>query len=262
MTNKEIVQNWLTIGFFNVAKDVTCSYSRETLAILSGRLKRIEVADQSIVALPRLGEFATDIEIEIGIKTFLSDNLINLDSVKVWDTGENNSFYIRTSGNQWQMNRKNIHWGLSILVVVTLASFLWNTWKEPEEDKFKYGKAFNEVRDSLGVPKIEVNWINHESDPAFRFWAHPGRVINTIKPHHSSKTAKFEEETLVSENDDFHYETNDSVAYRVTYDYFYLENRWECKLIKYKTGTYPPTESRELTLEQADSVISKWGLSR
>ena len=160
------------------------------------------------------------------------------------------------------MNLKKLNWGLSIVVIVILASFFWTKWDEIEEDNFKYGKDFNKVRDSLGVPKIEANWITHESYPAFRFWAHPGRAINTIEPHHSSKTSKFDGDNLVSENDDFHYETNDSLAFRVVYEYYFTDNSWDCEFIKYRKRKFPPTESWKLTLNQADSIINKWGLSR
>ncbi len=160
------------------------------------------------------------------------------------------------------MNSKKINWGLSIIVIVTLGSFLWTTWNDIEEDNFMYGKDFNETRDSLGIPKIEENWITHKSNQYSRFWTHPGRVINTIEPHHSSKTSKFDGNNLASENDDFHWETNDSLAFRVVYEYYFADNKWDCRFIKYRKGKYPPTESWGLTLNQADSVINKWGLRR
>ena len=160
------------------------------------------------------------------------------------------------------MKSKNINWGLSIVAIVTLASFLWSTWSEIEEDNFKYGKDFNEARDSLGVPKIEKNWITHESSPTYRFWAHPARALNTIDPIHFNKRSTFEDGKIVSEEDRFHYEANDSLAFRVIYKYYFNDRTWNCKFIKYRNGKLPPSESWELTLEQADSAINKWGLSR
>ena len=65
------------------------------------------------------------------------------------------------------MNEKKIHWGISFLLIVTLGSFLWVMWNDIAENNFQYGKNFNEIRDSLGVPKIEDNWITHESSPTF-----------------------------------------------------------------------------------------------
>tara|TARA_R110000796_G_scaffold96719_1_gene202781 strand:- start:167914 stop:168396 length:483 start_codon:yes stop_codon:yes gene_type:complete len=160
------------------------------------------------------------------------------------------------------MNEKKIHWGISFLLIVTLGSFLWVMWNDIAENNFQYGKNFNEIRDSLGVPKIEDNWITHESSPTYRLWAHPGRVLNTIDPIHFGKRSTFKNDKIVTEEDDFHYETDDSLAYRVIYKYHFVDRIWNCKFIKYRKGKFPPTESWELTLEQADSTINKWGLSR
>lgn len=161
-----------------------------------------------------------------------------------------------------RMNRRKINWGLSIVLLYTMASFFWSTWIEIEESNFKYGKDFNEVRESLRIPKIEENWISHGSYPTSRFWADPGRAIKTTAPHHSSKTSEFDGTVLVSENDDFHYQANDSIAFRVIFEYHFIDSSWHCELIKYKKGKYPPTESWDLTLSQADSIIDTWGLSR
>ena len=160
------------------------------------------------------------------------------------------------------MNRKKINLGLSIIVVVTLASFLWTTWSEVEEDNFMYGQDFNKVRDSLGLSKIEENWITHENNEWRRQWGHPGRAVNTIHPMHLSKTSNFNGDTLISEEDRFHYETDDSLAFRVVYRYQFDNATWDCKFIKYRKEKYPPTISWTLTLEQADSVLNKWGLRR
>ena len=161
-----------------------------------------------------------------------------------------------------QMNRNKIYWGLSIIAIVTLASFLWTTWNEIEEDNFKYSKDFNKVRDSLGVSKIEANWITHENNKWRRYWGHPGRAVNTIHPMHLSKTSNFDGDTLISEEDRFHYETDDSIAFRVVYKYQFDNATWDCDFIRYRKEKYPPTSSWTLTLEQTDSVLTKWGLSR
>jgi len=160
------------------------------------------------------------------------------------------------------MNSNRISWGLSIVVILTLGSLLWATWNDIEENNFKYGKDFNKTRDSLAVPKIEENWITHESSPLFRFWAHPGRSLNTIDPVHFGKRSTFVDDKIVSEEDRFHYETDGSLAFRVIYKYNFESRTWNCKFIKYIKGKFPPTESWELTLEQADSTINQWGLSR
>ncbi len=161
-----------------------------------------------------------------------------------------------------QMNLNKINWGLSIVVIVMLSSFLWTTWSDIEEKTFRYGKDFNGVRNSLGISKIEDDWITHENNEWRRQWGHPGRSVNTIHPMHLGKTSNFDADTLISEEDRFHFETDDSLAFRVIYKYQFDNASWDCKFIRYRKGKYPPTTSWTLTLQQADSVLNKWGLSR
>ena len=160
------------------------------------------------------------------------------------------------------MNRDKINWGLSMIVIVTLWSFLWTTWNDIEKNNFKFGQDFNEIRKSLGIPTIEENWVTHENNEWRRHWGHPGRGVNTIHPMHLSKTSNFDGDTLISEEDRFHYETDDSLAFRVIYKYQFDNATWDYKFIKYRKEKYPPTVSWTLTLQQADSVLNKLGLSR
>ncbi|WP_268125533.1 hypothetical protein [Roseivirga pacifica] len=143
-----------------------------------------------------------------------------------------------------------------------MASFIWTMSKDVSEFRFEYGKNFNDVRDSLGVPKVEDNWITHESSATYRLWAHPGRSLNTIDPIHFGKRSLLEDNKIVTEIDWFHYETDDSLAFRVVYNYHFEDRIWNCEFIKYRKEKFPPSESWQLTLAQADSTINKWGLSR
>lgn len=161
-----------------------------------------------------------------------------------------------------KLSNKKIHWGLSIVIIVTLVSFLWTTWADIEEDNFKYGKDFNKTRDSLGIPSIEENWVTNENNEWRRSWRDPGRGISTTDPIHLSKTSNFNGDTLTSEEDRFHYETEDTLAFRVIYKYQFHNATWDCKFIKYRKERYPPTDSWTMTLMQADSVLNKWGLRR
>ena len=160
------------------------------------------------------------------------------------------------------MSNKNINWGLSIILIVTLTTFLWTKTKEIKKSNFIYGKEFNKVRDSLGVPKIEANWISHESSDTYMYWAHPGRSVNTTEPMHLNKASTFDGGRLITEEDSFHYETNDSLAFRVIYKYRFDNAFWDCKFVRYRKGKYDATSSWKLTVNQADSVLNNWGLSR
>jgi hypothetical protein len=161
-----------------------------------------------------------------------------------------------------QMNRKKINWGLSIVVIVTIVSFVWTGFEDVEEKYFQYGKEFNSTRDSLNIPLIEDNWVTSESNEWRRSWRDPGRGIGTIKPIHLKKTSNFHGDTLMSEEDSFHFETDDSIAFRVVYKYQFDNRTWDCKFIGYRKEKYPPTNSWPLTLAQADSVLAEWGLIR
>lgn len=160
------------------------------------------------------------------------------------------------------MNFKKINWGLSIIAIISVTTFIWSKTKEVKEDHFKYGKDFNPTRDSLGIPEIKPDWITYESDETFKHWGNPKRGVTTIEPMHLGKTSTFEGEKILTEEDDFHYETDDSLAFRVVYKYTFDNSAWDCKFIRYRKKKYPPTTSWKLTLEQADSVINEWGLSR
>jgi hypothetical protein len=161
-----------------------------------------------------------------------------------------------------KMDRNKINWGLSIVVFITIVSFVWTSFNDVEERYFQYGKEFNSSRDSLGIPLIEEHWITRESNEWRRSWGSSHRGIGTIHPIHLRKTSTFHGETLVSEEDSFHYETDDSLAFRVVYEYKFDNGTWDCEFIRYRKGKYPPTSSWPLTLEQADSVLDKWELSR
>lgn len=160
------------------------------------------------------------------------------------------------------MNSKKVNWGLSIIVIIAITTFIWTKTKDIEEDYFQYGKEFNKSRDSLRIPKIKSGWITYEAESTFRHWGNPKRGVTTVNPMHLGKISTFEGDKIVTEEDDFHYETDDSLAFRVVYKYTFEHSTWDCKFIRYRKKKYPPTISWKLTLEQADSVLHVWGLSR
>jgi hypothetical protein len=160
------------------------------------------------------------------------------------------------------MNLKKVNWGLSLIVIVTVTTFIWTRTKAIKDHYFRYGKEFNAVRDSLNVPKIELDWITHDSSPTYRFWSNPKNRVTTVEPMHLYKATMFDKDKILTEEDDFHYETDDSLAFRVVYRYNFGDSTWDCRIIKYRKEKYSETESWKLTLGQADSVLNKWGLSR
>src|SRR6478736_3229513 len=122
MTSKEILLNWLTIGFqqsadrlsepfyydkrddqffsvlvtdyflfddeLNLAKDATSTYSEKSLGSLQDRIRRIENKDLDILAIPRLGQME-EREIQRQMNLFLQTNNIDLDIVTIGETEGN-----------------------------------------------------------------------------------------------------------------------------------------------------------------------------
>ena len=129
-TKREIIENWLEIGFtqpaekiseifyfdkrdyeffsilvsdyflfdenLEIARDVTSNYPESILILLTNRIKRIENKDKSIIALPRLGKLNDEINKNISeeIDTFLNLNSINIDATSIWEIDETGSVTI------------------------------------------------------------------------------------------------------------------------------------------------------------------------
>lgn len=127
----------------------------------------------------------------------------------------------------------------------------------------KYGKAFNTIRNSMGIPIIEEDWIAHENGPDYVFWMNPKRIVTATEPMHFHKTSEFIDGELFYEKDAFHYETKGDTAYRLL-AIAYLDNNF-CidslvfDFITYYKGRYPPSEDKYIDLHQADSVLNQWG---
>lgn len=124
LTKKQIVENWLKIGFnqpaerfseifyfdkrdneffsilvsdyflFNenleIDENVTSNYSERILIVLTDRVNRIENNDKSIVALPRFGNLngESDKNISEEINKFLNLNSIDIDQTSIWEVDE------------------------------------------------------------------------------------------------------------------------------------------------------------------------------
>jgi hypothetical protein len=76
---------------FDLAKDVvSTNYSKETLALLIDRIKRIEKFDHAIIAIPRLSLTDTLEKEDVVQKaeTFLNLNQINIQNVSIWEIEE------------------------------------------------------------------------------------------------------------------------------------------------------------------------------
>jgi hypothetical protein len=71
-----------------IAQDVSCTYSKTTLLLLTDRIRRINI-DPQIIAIPRLGD--TDEDYLQHADSFLNLNSINIDNSTIWDVEESGS---------------------------------------------------------------------------------------------------------------------------------------------------------------------------
>ena len=82
---------------FEIANDVTSSYSTETVEKLAGKIRRIESGSPEIVAVPRLGFGGSDNSSEYilaEINNFLNVNAINIEDAMIWLPEESGSITI------------------------------------------------------------------------------------------------------------------------------------------------------------------------
>ncbi|MFY0601586.1 MAG: hypothetical protein JXR03_18060 [Cyclobacteriaceae bacterium] len=117
------------------------------------------------------------------------------------------------------------------------------------------------MRDSINIPGIEDVWIIHELDSVHVFWAGKNKSVTKTIPYHLNKIVRYRDGFPISERDVFHYESIDSIAYRLVCDYSYEENLvTSFRFIKYFKSRYPPTEGRYVDHFFADSIFNAWGL--
>lgn len=152
-----------------------------------------------------------------------------------------------------------------IIVLLTLAIIGFVAWfsiKKFKEDNLPFGKKFNPVRDSLGLPVIGDDWTLSQSDIYYQWWIAPDTSITQQRPFHQIKSVGFYNDTITDEEDDFYYNTGDSLAYRLILRYRYRDALWDCEIVRIRRLKRKRAEYWPITLKQADSVLATWGLSR
>lgn len=120
------------------------------------------------------------------------------------------------------------------------------------------GIDINSKRTELRLPKIDDGWILHWKTDSSQYWSNPSNSVNSELPIHLSKSVRFKDGKLISEQDIFHFEGRDSVAFKLRAIYFYDTNTCDFELTKYfRTGISLPI-SIKITRHAADSILSKW----
>jgi hypothetical protein len=146
------------------------------------------------------------------------------------------------------------------------------------EKTYKYDTRFNDVRDSIGLPKLEEDWDLYKDGTDFRnrsylIFINPSVNKNWDKnsPIHYSKTIEYTSDTIVYE-DDIYYngktfktaEGDLSISLAIKY-YFIndtIDNEkggWSYTLFSNPLNYF---QGDKLTKGQADSLLINWKLKK
>jgi hypothetical protein len=159
--------------------------------------------------------------------------------------------------------RMNLKFSIALTVII-LGLVLGYFLNKPKfrNESIDFGKSFNSEREKIGIPKIESNWVAFDIDSIEVTWMNKSHMIETHNAHHFAKHTVTSHGQLISEEDSYNKITNDSVDNRVIYKYHFATKMWNCKLSIHKYRAYPPSRPIDLKLEQADSILKSWDLSR
>jgi len=150
---------------------------------------------------------------------------------------------------------------LTVIIAGLVIGYFLNKPKY-DSDTDTFGRSFNETRIKLGLPVIEEAWVAHNSDSLGAVWMNKSHVVETKDAHHFAKKVRLGKGELLNEEDSFNKYLNDSVASRVIYLYTFDTKQWDCELNIHYFRAYPPSKVIPLTLVQADSILTDWGLRR
>lgn len=146
----------------------------------------------------------------------------------------------------------------------------------------RYGIEYNDVRDSLGIPRLPKDWIMVYEDSMFCDY----RPIDEIPPCHVDKLVTLVDDNIILEKDTYTagvYYINgsgDKLRKELSVIYFYVDpmslvrdgivyKEAEGRYRKYKKGfnyeyVYGGSDAFDppvITKEQADSIMNSWGIT-
>jgi hypothetical protein len=151
---------------------------------------------------------------------------------------------------------------------------LYNKYISSDE---QFGQKLNDERKKLGIPLIDANWYTKQvSNKRIGNWTYSESWTKQIWSDYADKEEPFHKEKELSksidgeinETDWFENKLNDSISltlelYFSRYSKKRNENPWKGTLIKITESENDyEQESKNLTIEQADSVLNNWGLKR
>lgn len=157
----------------------------------------------------------------------------------------------------------------SILLLLVIAGILFSLvhlfdGKRQRKEENEVIK-FNKLRRAYGVPRIENDWIKESTGPTNEKWSDGIRGINTSEPVHLYKEIYLDAGQIQSEKDAFHFEAFDTLQYRLILSHRYMQDDssftlFESKLIIYQPAEFPPSHSKKLSNESADSILRAWNM--
>lgn len=123
-----------------------------------------------------------------------------------------------------------------------------------------YNFSFNNVRDSLGIPRLEADWTIISADSTGGLWGYENKIQDD-KPLHWKKEIRLKNNSLTNEID-YYQKINDSVKHSVVYNFDFIRNSWSCSYAKKNANNIFPVQGNKISLIKADSIITSWGLER
>ncbi len=135
----------------------------------------------------------------------------------------------------------------------------------------KYGRAFNAERMRIGLPLIEDNWQPSQCDRFGCVWVNPAREEDYGKHRavHYSKSQDIRGGALLSEGDTYFgpedYVVDDGATVReqlgIGYNFQEVEDD-PLGGLGWVAWLQDRDGSRQITMEEAEQVLARWGLRR
>lgn len=148
-----------------------------------------------------------------------------------------------------------------ILIMSFLVFSKTKQFKQLETEEFELGKKINSERIEKGVPIIESDWYTNDRGYKSKYlWSN----FETMDiPYHKEKEVyQYDHKEI----DRYEYNVNDTLTAMVeTHFSFFLPdslNPWTCSYIKITDGLEYDIQSKSISLNQVDSILNKWNLSR
>ena len=164
---------------------------------------------------------------------------------------------------------------LIIIPIILILGYIVVDWNKVGGLSFEkagtdFTKSFNSERVKMNLPIIPENWTNLNSlEYKVQTWENP----NSTLPSHSEKTvfATYETAEFEREIDMYNLKKVGEKYYQVVIEFSKTENEWACLLREVLPN--PKEENKkhlrdagtiisELTIEQANDTLKKYGIER